>query len=88
MGVKPEHLIVGTINKMRKAGYSERTLEAYRVLYKHLLRFMEEHGIGEYTPEVGQKALPVMRSARNCEKNRRTCAVVIRHLDKGLPRAL
>jgi integrase len=84
MEMSGEHLVTEVLGKMRDAGYTESTLDAFRVLYKHLLRFMAENGIGEYTPETGQAALSVMRAARNCEKNRRQCNVVIRHLDNYL----
>jgi integrase len=82
--MKPEYLVVESINKMREAGYSDTTLESFRVLYRHLLKFMDEHDIETYTPEVGAQVLPVMRAARNCEKNRRQCNVVIRHLNNYL----
>jgi len=81
---KHEHMVTAVISKLREAGYSENTLDSFRVLYKHLIRFMEERGIGKYTPKVGEEALPVMRSARNCEKNKRQCNVVIRHLNNYL----
>ena len=79
--MKPEQLVTGTISKMREAGYSDSTLDVYRVLYRHLLRFMEERGIASYTPEVGMRALPVLRGERNCEKNKRTFGVIVKHLN-------
>jgi integrase len=45
---------------------------------------MNERGIVKYTPDVGKEALQIMRSVRNCEKNRRQCGVVIRHLNNYL----
>ena len=86
--MKPEQLVTQTISKMREAGYSESTLDVYRVLYKHLLKFMEERGIEAYTQEVGAEALPILRMERNCEKNRRQFGVVVRHLNNfitGIP---
>jgi len=81
MEMTPAHLVTEVLSELRKTGYSDNTIDAYRVLYKHLLRFMEEHNLSQYTPEVGKKALPIMRRARNCEKNKRQCGVVIKHLD-------
>jgi integrase len=79
--MKSEQVITETISKMREAGYSDSTLDVYRVLYRHLLKFMEERGIDTYTPEVGVQALPILRKERNCEKNRRQFGVIVRHLD-------
>lgn len=82
--MKPEQLVTETISKMREAGYSDSTLDVYRVLYRHLLKFMEERSIGTYTPEIGVQALPVLRMERNCEKNRRQFGVIVRHLNNYL----
>lgn len=82
--MKPEQLVTETISKMREAGYSDSTLEVYRVLYRHLLKFMDERGIDTYTPEIGMLALPVLRMERNCEKNKRQFGVIVRHLDNHL----
>ena len=82
--MKAEQLVTQTIGKMREAGYSENTLDVYRVLYKQLLSFMEDRGIDTYSPEVGAQALPILRMARNCEKNRRQFGVIVKHLNNHL----
>lgn len=88
MKKNPEHLMTAVISELRKIGYSEYTLDVYRVLYQHLIRFMNERGYTEYTPEIGKEALPIIQTIRSGEKNSRMFNVVLKHLDKyiaGVP---
>lgn len=77
-----EALVTGVMSELRKVGYSEFTLDVYRVLYRHLIRFMDDNGYKEYTPEVAQAALPIISKIRSGEKNSRMFNVVLKHLDR------